>query len=46
MALTYDDDEETHGPVLCPGDCGCRLGTEDADRFECGCSEGCCGEEV
>jgi hypothetical protein len=26
---------------LCPGDCGCRLGTDDADRFECGCDEGC-----
>ena len=28
----------------CPGGCGCRLGTDDADRFECGCDGGCCGE--
>lgn len=27
---------------LCPGGCGCRLGTDDADRRECGCDEGCC----
>jgi hypothetical protein len=27
---------------MCPGGCGCRLGTDDADRFECGCDEGCC----
>jgi hypothetical protein len=26
----------------CPGGCGCRLGTDDADRFECGCDGGCC----
>ena len=31
-------------PELCPGGCGCRLGTEDADRFECGCDEGCCDD--
>jgi hypothetical protein len=31
---------------MCPGGCGCRLGTDDADRFECGCDEGCCGEEA
>jgi hypothetical protein len=30
---------------MCPGGCGCRLGTDDADRRECGCDEGCCGEE-
>ena len=29
---------------LCPGECGCRLGTDDADRFECGCGAGCCGD--
>lgn len=28
----------------CPGGCGCRLGTDDADRFECGCDGGCCDE--
>jgi hypothetical protein len=27
---------------LCPGGCGCRLGTDDADRTECGCDGGCC----
>jgi hypothetical protein len=27
---------------LCPGYCGCRLGTDDADRHDCGCDEGCC----
>jgi hypothetical protein len=27
---------------MCPGGCGCRLGTDDADRRECGCDEGCC----
>lgn len=27
----------------CPGGCGCRLGTDDADRLECGCDAGCCG---
>lgn len=45
----YDQGE--HGPdceaastaaVKCPGGCGCRLGTDDADRLECGCDEGCC----
>ena len=42
----YDNQE--HGPKcsganpLCPGGCGCRLGTEDADRNECGCDGGCC----
>lgn len=30
---------------LCPGGCGCRLGTEDADARECGCDGGCCGED-
>jgi hypothetical protein len=29
---------------LCPGGCGCRLGTDDADRRECGCDGGCCGD--
>jgi len=42
ISVSTSDDE--HGPVLCPGDCGCRLGTDDADRFECGCEEGCCDE--
>lgn len=32
------------GSELCPGNCGCRLGTDDADRFECGCDGGCCGD--
>ena len=32
------------GSELCPGNCGCRLGTNDADRFECGCDEGCCDQ--
>ena len=40
---------ETPGTVTdehppCPGGCGCRLGTDDADRFECGCDGGCCGD--
>lgn len=30
------------GYDLCPGGCGCRLCTDDADRFECGCDGGCC----
>jgi hypothetical protein len=25
----------------CPEGCGCRVGTEDADRFECGCDGPC-----
>lgn len=29
---------------LCPEGCGCRVGTEDADRFECGCDGPCCGD--
>ena len=47
-ACGYDNHEhapncEAEGPVpMCPGGCGCRLGTDDADRFECGCDEGCC----
>jgi hypothetical protein len=32
-------------PKFCPGGCGCQLGTDDADRFECGCDAGCCDEE-
>ncbi len=32
-------------PVMCPGGCGCRLGTEDADMRECGCDEGCCEDD-
>jgi hypothetical protein len=28
----------------CPGGCGCMLGTDDADRAECGCDGGCGGE--
>ena len=31
---------------MCPGGCGCRMGTDDADRFECGCDGGCCEEET
>jgi hypothetical protein len=27
---------------LCPSGCGCRIGTDDADRSECGCDAGCC----
>lgn len=41
----YDQGE--HAPdceaAKCPGGCGCRLGTDDADRRECGCDGGCCG---
>jgi len=29
---------------LCPGGCGCRPGTDDADARECGCDGGCCGD--
>ncbi|MGH3402850.1 MAG: hypothetical protein ACRDRJ_10175 [Streptosporangiaceae bacterium] len=32
-----------HRPHYCPDDCGCRLGTNDADRFECGCDGPCTG---
>jgi hypothetical protein len=45
----YDNQE--HAPEcsnanpLCPGGCGCRLGTDDADARECGCDGGCCGDE-
>lgn len=39
--LAYEPGLDTAGG-LCPGGCGCRLGTDDADRFECGCDEGCC----
>ena len=45
----YDNQE--HAPdcsgehPLCPGGCGCRLGTDDADARECGCDGGCCGDE-
>jgi hypothetical protein len=38
--------QEASTDEMCPGGCGCRLGTDDADRFECGCDEGCCGEEA
>ena len=27
---------------LCPDGCGCRLGTEDADRLDCACDGPCC----
>jgi hypothetical protein len=37
--------QETSADEMCPGGCGCRLGTDDADRLECGCDAGCCGEE-
>jgi hypothetical protein len=40
MTTTETTQENTWS--LCPGGCGCRLGTDDADRFECGCDEGCC----
>lgn len=26
----------------CPDGCGCRIGTEDADRLDCGCGGPCC----
>jgi hypothetical protein len=38
--------QEPGADRMCPGGCGCRLGTDDADRFECGCDEGCCEEET
>jgi hypothetical protein len=28
--------------LLCPTGCGCRIGTEDADRADCGCDGPCC----
>lgn len=28
----------------CPVGCGCRLGTDDADRRECGCDGPCTGD--
>ncbi len=31
--------------ALCPGGCGCRLGTDDADARECGCDGPCTGED-
>lgn len=34
------------GWPLCPNGCGCRLGTEDADRKECACDGLCCYDEV
>lgn len=40
--LTDADHYDRIAGTLCPGGCGCRLGTDDADRFECGCDEGCC----
>lgn len=42
MAAEHVQEFERPAPVPCPGGCGCRLGTDDADRFECGCDEGCC----
>lgn len=33
-------DDEILYPIPCPGGCGCRLGTDDADRLECGCDGG------
>jgi hypothetical protein len=38
--------QEAGADEMCPGGCGCRLGTDDADRRECGCDEGCCEEEA
>lgn len=41
---TADGPLYSDGSVIpyCPGGCGCVLGTDDADRFECGCDGGCC----
>jgi hypothetical protein len=39
---TAEARQETGADEMCPGGCGCRLGTDDADRRECGCDEGCC----
>ena len=38
----YREDLIASSAPLCPGGCGCRLGTDDADRLECGCDAGCC----
>ena len=32
--------------AYCPGQCGCLLDGEDADRNECGCDGPCCDGEV
>lgn len=37
-----DPQDRDHPP--CPGGCGCRLGTDDADAGECGCDGGCCDD--
>lgn len=34
------------GWPLCPNGCGCRLGTEDADRRDCACDGLCCYDEI
>ena len=31
--------------AACPEGCGCRLGTDDADRRECGCDGPCTRDE-
>ena len=43
--MTDGTTEMTQRP-LCPGGCGCELGTNDADRFECGCDDECTGWDV
>jgi hypothetical protein len=30
----------------CPGGCECRVGTDDADRLDCGCDGGCCEWDI
>jgi 5'-deoxynucleotidase YfbR-like HD superfamily hydrolase len=42
--ITSLREREAAGHPPCPGGCGCRLGTDDADRRECGCDGGCCGD--
>lgn len=33
--------DQARARETCPEGCGCRLGTPDADRFECGCDGPC-----
>jgi hypothetical protein len=40
--LEFEFRSEASAGAPCPGGCGCRLGTDDADRRECGCDGGCC----
>lgn len=37
--------EARHKLRMCPGGCGCRLGSDDPDARECGCDGGCNGED-